>query len=126
MNRKLIVGLVVALVFGSVVTAGHATAKKRKPVSFKAEGSILLSNPNDLDVVGRQESDGTAVGPASLAFEGGDGLHGTDLRCAVSARRCRGNVRPNEQARQRYPAKWLDQGVTTLVTTDAPRRARLR
>jgi hypothetical protein len=52
-SRKLIVGLVVALVFGSVVSAGPATAKKnRKPVSFEAEGSLLLPNPNDFDVVG--------------------------------------------------------------------------
>jgi hypothetical protein len=52
-DRKLIVGLTVALVFGSVITAGPVTAKKnRKPVNFKAEGSILLSNPNDVDVAG--------------------------------------------------------------------------
>ena len=35
-----------------------------------------------LDVVGREEADRPAVGPAALALQGGDGLHGADLRCA--------------------------------------------
>ena len=74
MARRLIAGLVVALVFGSVVGVGSAGAKKggAKPVSFKAEGSVLVSNPNDVNFLGvtRWEFEmGCAVPPNSQGLD---------------------------------------------------------
>ena len=70
MRRAVVIAITAGLLAGAVV--GPAEAKKKKPVTFSAEGSLMIGNPGDLNEAGlaRQEFLATCGVPTSQGVDG--------------------------------------------------------
>ena len=73
MNRKLVVGLVAAVAAGSLAIAAPSSAgERKKPLTFKASGSLLAPSPIDLFGQGitRTEFTTACAVPATQGLDG--------------------------------------------------------
>ena len=71
MRRAVVVAVTLGLLAGAAVAPAEAK-KKKKPVTFSAEGSLLLGNPGDLNDAGatRQEFLAQCAVPATQGVDG--------------------------------------------------------
>lgn len=73
--RKLIISLLVpVIVIGGLLGPVSAKKKKRAPVTFKADGSILVPNPLDLMDVGITRTEFESACEVPFATQGLDGF----------------------------------------------------
>ena len=74
MRRAIVVAVTLGLLAGAAVAPAEAKKKKKKkpPVTFQAEGSLITSNPGDLNGAGitRNEFTAQCAIPASQGLDG--------------------------------------------------------
>lgn len=74
MRRAIVVAVTLGLLAGAAVGPADAKKKKKKktPVTFESEGSLLTANPGDLNGVGitRQEFLATCGAPVTQGLDG--------------------------------------------------------
>lgn len=72
MRRAVVVAVTLGLLAGAAVAPAEAKKKKKKPVTFSAEGSLILGNPGDLNDAGitRQEFLAQCAVPATQGVDG--------------------------------------------------------